>query len=158
MQLIVNVSDAKISRDPDAVITTYSLGSCIGVTLYDPALKVGGMLHYQLPAASIDTERAKANPMMYADTGMKAVLEEVEALGGQRRRLKVKIAGAAQMFDDNNVFNIGKRNHAAIRKILWQHGLFLDGEDCGGSSPRTLSLRLADGSVTVKTGGMTKPL
>jgi chemotaxis protein CheD len=56
------------------------------------------------------------------------------------------------MFDDGGVFNIGRRNHAAIRKVLWQHGLLIDGEDVGGSSPRHLYLAVADGSVTVKSG------
>jgi chemotaxis protein CheD len=69
-RIIVNVSDAKVSNKLVDVLATYSLGSCIGVCLYDPATSIGGMLHYQLPNSTIDAERAKEKPLMFADTGM----------------------------------------------------------------------------------------
>src|SRR4051794_22590625 len=123
-QVIVNISDAKVSADPEATLLTYSLGSCIGVTVYDPKVKVGGMLHFQLPTSTLDAKRAKENPLMFADTGFSALLAEVQRSGGEKKRLKVRMAGAAQMLNDVNIFDIGRRNHAAMRKILWQHGLF----------------------------------
>ena len=153
MNLVVNVSDAKHSSSEEDVIITYSLGSCIGVTMYDPVRKVGGMLHFQLPTSTMDADRAAQNPCMFADSGVLHLLKQIEARGGDRKRLKVKIAGAAQMLADTASFSIGKRNHTAVRKVLWQHGLFLDGEDVGGKSPRTLYLRIADGDVTMKTQG-----
>lgn len=158
MTIVVNISDAKISRDAQDTIVTYSLGSCIGVALYDPVAKVGGMLHFQLPTATLDTERSKQQPLMFADSGMQVLLREMEKFGGQKKRMKVKIAGAAQMWNDGNLFNIGRRNHAAIRKILWQNGMFLDGEDIGGTAPRNLYLNMADGSVVIKMQGTTKKL
>jgi len=158
VNVIVNVSDAKTSTDPGDVISTYSLGSCIGVTLYDPVTHVGGMLHFQLPTSTLDPARAKQRPLMFADTGMECLIRELEGKGAQKRRLKVKLAGAAQILDDHNLFNIGRRNHAAIRKILWQQGMFVDGEDVGGSSPRNLYLTIADGTVTVKTQGSSNNL
>ncbi|MFI5379153.1 MAG: chemotaxis protein CheD [Tepidisphaerales bacterium] len=153
MNVIVSVSDAKTSTDPGDVISTYSLGSCIGVALYDPITNVGGMLHFQLPTSTLDPARAKQHPLMFADTGMECLMHELEGKGAQKRRLKVKLAGAAQILDDHNLFNIGRRNHAAIRKVLWQHGMFVDGEDVGGSTPRNMYLNIADGVVTVKTQG-----
>ncbi|MGA2500040.1 MAG: chemotaxis protein CheD [Tepidisphaeraceae bacterium] len=153
MNVIVSVSDAKVSVDPGDVIATYSLRSCIGVSLYDPVSNVGGMLHFQLPTSTLDPVRAKQRPLMFADTGMECLIRELEARGAQKRRLKVKLAGAAQILDDHNLFNIGRRNHASIRKILWQHGMFVDGEDIGGSTPRNMYLSIADGMVTVKAQG-----
>lgn len=140
------------------VIVTYSLGSCIGVTMYDPVKKIGGMLHFQLPTSTMDTDRAAQNPCMFADTGVAYLLKQIEAKGGDRKRLKVKIAGAAQILADAAGFNIGKRNHTAVRKVLWQHGLFIDGEDVGGNAPRTVYLNIADGNVTLKTQGKTLAL
>ncbi len=151
LTIVVNMSDARVSADPRAILATYSLGSCIAVALYDPVARVGGLLHCQLPSSTLDPERAKQNPMMFADSGMQAILEELTALGAQTKRLKVKLAGAAQMLDDGGVFNIGRRNHAAIRKLLWQHGLFIDGEDVGGSKPRNVYLSLSDGAVTCRS-------
>ncbi len=152
MTVTVSISDAKVSADPSAVLATYSLGSCIGLTLYDPAVKVGGMLHYQLPTSTLDAQRAAQNPLMFADTGFAHLLGEVARHGGDKRRLKVHIAGAAQMLGDAKLFDIGRRNHAAIRKLLWQHGLFIEKEHVGGSAPRTMYLAVADGTVTLKMG------
>jgi len=151
MQVIVNVSDAKASAAERDVLVTYSLGSCVGLALYDPVIRVAGMLHYQLPSSSLDPDRARRNPMMFADTGMDWLLQQMETLGGQRRRMKVKLAGAGQILDDAGLFNIGKRNHAAIRKLLWQQGMFIDAEAIGGNSPRTMYLAVADGSVIVRS-------
>src|SRR2546421_135298 len=108
--IVVNISDAQVTADPRAVIATYSLGSCIAVALYDPQAKVGGMLHYQLPTSSLDPARAGMKPAMFADTGMKSLLAALKACGAHPKRLKVKLAGGAQMLDDNGVFNIGRRN------------------------------------------------
>jgi chemotaxis protein CheD len=156
--IVVSISEARVSKDPADQIVTYSLGSCIGVALYDPVNKCGGMLHYQLPTSTLDAARAQANPCMFADTGMKHLLGELEAMGVQKRRLKVKLAGGAEILNDNGMFSIGRRNHAAIRKILWQHGMLLDGEDVGGSSARTIYLDIADGGLTIKTNGKTTKL
>jgi chemotaxis protein CheD len=158
VNIVVSISDAKASNDAAATIVTYSLGSCIGVSVHDPVAGVGGMLHYQLPTSTMDAERARQCPTMFADTGFDFLLKEVERRGAVKKRLKVKLAGAAQMFDDKGVFNIGKRNHTAIRKILWQHGMLIDAEDIGGSTPRTVYLAVADGAVTIKAGGATKAL
>ena len=158
MPIIVNVSDARTSADQDEQIVTYSLGSCIGVTLYDPVAKCGGMLHYQLPTSTLDANRAKENPCMFADTGMAYLIRQLESIGGQKRRLKVKLAGGAEILNDAGLFSIGKRNHTAIRKILWQHGLMIEGEDVGGKEPRTLYLHIADGTAEIKTKGQTTNL
>ncbi|MEI8198401.1 MAG: chemotaxis protein CheD [Phycisphaerae bacterium] len=158
MQITVNISDAKASANPTDVLATYSLGSCIGVCLYDPVAHIAGMLHYQLPTASLDANRARDNPCMFADSGMVYLMEKITALGAQPKRIKVKIAGAAQMLNDGNLFNIGRRNHTAIRKILWQHGLFMEKEEIGGSAPRTLYMNVGDGSVLIKSNGTTSNL
>jgi chemotaxis protein CheD len=150
---VVNVSDAKTSRNPGATLLTHALGSCIGVMLYDDGARVAGMLHFQLPSATSHPDRAKENPAMFADTGMAEVLEQMHRLGASREQLRVKIAGGAEMLNDAKLFGIGRRNHAAIRKILWQRGLLMDGEDVGGSKPRTVRMRVADGTVTVKSEG-----
>ena len=158
MKIIVNISDARVSNDPNDELITYSLGSCIGVTLHDPATKIGGMLHYQLPSARMDSAKANKNPLMFADTGMKYLVDKMLALGANKKRLNIKIAGGAQVMNDAKTFQIGKRNHAAIRQILWKNGMFIDSEDIGGKNARNLSLRIADGTVEVKSQGNTKQL
>ena len=90
-RIIVDISDAKVSNDPADVLVTYSLGSCIGVCLYDRAAKVGGMLHYLLPNSAENPRRAKQRPFMYADTGMKILLEKLVSMGTNKRRMQVLI-------------------------------------------------------------------
>ena len=70
MKIIVDISDARVSKDPGDELVTYSLGSCIGVTVHDPVSKIGGMLHYQLPSGRMDSDKANKNPLMFADTAM----------------------------------------------------------------------------------------
>ena len=44
----VGMADYKVGAAPSTLIS-YGLGSCIGLSLYDPQAKVGGLLHYMLP-------------------------------------------------------------------------------------------------------------
>ncbi len=155
---IVHVSDAKVSNDPDDTLTTYSLGSCIAVCLYDSATHTGGMLHYQLPDSKMDPGRAKEKPFMFANTGMRILVEKLVSIGANKKRMQIKIAGGAAMDTGPKGFDIGKRNHLAIRKILWKNGMFIDAEDVGGFSPRNMYMNIADGAVTVRSNGLEKNL
>jgi chemotaxis protein CheD len=157
-RVVIDISDAKVSNDPDAVLTTYSLGSCIGVALFDPVAKVGGMLHYQLPASTLDKPKADRYPCMFADTGMQCLVASMAALGAVTKRIHVKLAGGATMNTGPKGFDIGKRNYLAIRKILWQSGMFIDAEDVGGGSPRNMYLNVVDGAVTIRSVGLEKTL
>ena len=155
---VVHVSDAQASRDPAEMLVTYSLGSCVGVCLYDAKARAGGMLHYQLPDSQMHPERAAEKPFMFADSGLRLLIRKLEALGARRKQLQVKIAGGATMNTGPKGFDIGKRNCLAIRKLLWKYGMFLDAEEVGGFSPRNLYLDIADGTVTMRSNGQDKEL
>lgn len=157
-RIVISVSDAKVSGNPSDVLVTYSLGSCIGVCLYDPATNVGGMLHYQLPNSKMDPDRAKSKPFMFADTGMKILVEKLVSMGAKKKRMQIRIAGGASMDTGPKGFDIGKRNHLAFRKIMWKNGMFVDSEDVGGFSPRNVYMDIADGTVTVRSNGLEKRL
>lgn len=157
-KIIVHVSDAKVSNNPDDVIVTYSLGSCIAVCLYDSATHAGGILHYQLPNSKIDPQRAKDKPYMFADTGMKIMIGKLLSFGVSKKRMQIKIAGGAEMNTGPKGFDIGKRNYLAIRKILWKNGMFIDAEDIGGYSPRNVYMNITNGATMVKSNGIEKNL
>lgn len=154
----VDIADLKVSKDPGSTLITYSLGSCIGLAIYDPVAKVGGLLHYMLPEGSISPEKAAANPAMFCDTGVPKLFKDAYALGASKARLVVKAAGGSQLLDSNGTFNIGKRNYLALRKILWKNGVLIGKEDVGGSISRTLKLDLSNGLVTLKTRTGEAPL
>ena len=157
-RILVDISDAAVSGQAGDVLATYSLGSCIGVALYDRNTHTGGLLHYQLPESKIDPEKAKNTPFMFADTGMAILIDKMVSMGVVKKRLNVRIAGGASMSAGPKGFDIGKRNYLAIRKILWKHGLFIDAEDIGGSSPRNMYLNIEDGSLTIRCIGVEKKL
>ena len=152
--ITVGISDARISTDPDAVIITHALGSCIGVTIYDPVRKMGGLLHFQLPQSKGYENSSPSTPFKYADTGFNILLDKLQSLGAHKNRVEVKIAGGAhKLSTGNDSFNIGKRNYAAIRQTLWKKGMFINAQDIGGNIPRTVYFSMADGTVTIKSQG-----
>lgn len=152
MNVTIGMCEMAVSSDPAQVLVTYSLGSCVGVSLYDPELRLGGLIHCMLPLAKTDPAKAQQRPAMFTDTGFVALLEELLSRGAKKERLIVKVAGGGAPMDSEGRFKIGERNYAVLRKLLWKNNLLIAGEDVGGTKPRTLRLRLEDGQVTVSTG------
>lgn len=130
-------------------IVTHALGSCIGLTVWDPVTKVGGMLHYML-AQSSDRAKAERSPFMYATSGIPALFREVYRLGGTKERLIVCAAGGSEILDDKVGFGIGKRNHTMMRKLFWKNGIAIHAEDTGGCHARHLTLDLETGTVSIR--------
>ena len=150
--LIVGISDCKVTRDADSVLVTYALGSCIAVAMHDPVTKASGLLHYMLPESSIDAKKAELNPFMFADTGIPRLIEAIKRAGGDGKRVVVQLTGGAQVLDSQGVFQIGKRNYLAARKILWKAGILIAGEAVGGEVSRTTRLEVATGRLWVREG------
>jgi chemotaxis protein CheD len=151
--LVVGVADMVASNDSTAELVTYSLGSCLGITLYDPGMKVGGLLHLMLPDSKIDAAKAAGVPFMFVDTGVPRLFQAVYSLGADRHRLTVKVAGGANLLDEQGVFKIGERNCKALNELLALRGYAIQARDVGGLSSRTLRLDLSTGNVTIKTPG-----
>ncbi|MFZ4441407.1 MAG: chemotaxis protein CheD [Syntrophales bacterium] len=149
--IVVGVADMKFSNNPQDVLVTYALGSCIAVVIYDPMVKVGGMLHYMLPDSSLDANKAKESPGMFADTGVKLLFKSCYTLGAEKKRIITKVAGGASILDNTNYFRIGEKNIMALRKIFWKNDVFIDCEDTGKNYNRTVRLDIADGKVHVKS-------
>jgi chemotaxis protein CheD len=153
MNLNVGVADMKVSNDPEAVLATYSLGSCIGIAIYDAVARVGGLLHYMLPESTLDPEKAKKNPCIFADTGIPALFKAAYKLGAKKQRIKVVIAGGSQILDQKGFFNIGKRNETAVRKMFHRNNVIIDYTDVGGVVNRTVKLAVDNGDVWLKVSG-----
>lgn len=153
MNLVVGVADLKISTDRADTIITYSLGSCLGVVLFDDVAGVGGMLHCMLPLSKIDANKASANPFMFVDSGMTTFLQQLFNLGAQRKSITAKVAGGSHILDTQGTFNIGERNYTVLRKILWKNDILIAAEDVGGSVPRTMSLNMNNGQTRLKVQG-----
>ena len=153
MNLVVGVAEMKVSNRATDVIVTYSLGSCVGLTLFDPVRCVGGMIHCMLPLSNIDPEKAKLKPEMFTDTGVPGLLQMLFSMGAEKKNLVAKVAGAANLLDAQNIFRIGERNYNVLKKLLEKNGIPIAGEDVGGTVARTIYLNMTTGQTTLKCCG-----
>ena len=159
MKQIIGIADMKISSNPKDLLITYALGSCLGITLYDPISKVGGLLHLMLPNSTTNPEKAVKNPYMFVDTGVPSFFKECYKRGAVRERLVVKVAGgAATQKTAIDSFKIGKRNFLMLRKLFWKNHILIESQDVGKDHSRTMSLEIATGDVIVKINNEDKLL
>jgi len=152
--ITVGISDWAMTDRVEDTIITYSLGSCLGVTVFDPQKHLGGMVHCQLPSCSTeDKTKAKLNPAMFVDTGVSLLFQKFFEAGGHKSRMIVKAAGCAAILDANGFFRIGERNVTLFRKLLWKNGILLNGSEVGGDVSRTLVLDIATGRTIIRSKG-----
>ena len=150
-KITIGIADMKMAKG-EGMLITYALGSCIGICLHDPVLKLGALIHIMLP---INMEAGRKSPMKYADTGIRETLKQMEAKGASRSRITAKIAGGAMMFKDasGSMGNIGQRNIESVRINLKKEGIRLLKEDVGGSVARTLLFDVNSGLGCVRCYG-----
>ena len=151
-KVTVGIADMKILQW-DGELITYALGSCIGICLYDPQVKLGALIHIMLP---INMEAGRKNTMKYADTGIKETINLLLGRGARKDRLVAKIAGGAKMFEvagNNNLGNIGARNIESVKMNLRKEGIRIISENVGGSVARTLSFYPATGIGEIRAYG-----
>ncbi len=150
-KIVVGISDMKISARPCDMLKTYALGTCVGISAYDPVNRIGGLLHFQLPYSRSNRKKAKSNPNMFGDTGIAELFNALFEKGAAKKNLKVTLAGGACISGSNNTSNLGKRNLLIAKKILWKNGIVIDAGDVGGSSWRNMSLDIGSGKLTIRT-------
>lgn len=153
--IVVGISDYKISTAPNT-IATYALGSCVGTSIFDEKSRVGGLSHIMLPESSMVRAQDSTNRMKFADTALSDMVEELINNGADRKNLKAKIAGGANMFgaQSNNMYgNIGDRNVESVKSALSALKIPLIAEDTGLNYGRTVFLELASGVFKVKSIG-----
>lgn len=148
--ITVGISDIKVAKDGD-ILVTYALGSCVGICLYDSVMRVAGLSHIMLPS-SIQFEARDVQKYKFADTAIECLIRRMEEMGANRRRMKAKIAGGAQMFAASNgssLANIGARNVEAVKAELRRLAIPILAEDTGKDYGRTQFLYSADGRMRI---------
>ncbi len=154
-QLHVGIGEIVISEDLTSIIVAANLGSCLGFSVYDNKRKLAGMVHCLLPLSKSDPDKAKAKPGMYVDTGVCALMSHFLDSGSNREDLVLGVAGGAAVSDSGGVFDIGKKNYVALKKMLWKNSLLLKAEHVGENYPRTVMLHVNDGTLLLKAQGET---
>jgi len=149
----VGIGEYRVVACPGRLVTL-GLGSCVGIGMWDPVAKIGGLLHIMLPNSKEFTKLNKVEK--YADLGIPMMYQEMLGLGASRYRLTAKLVGGAQMFsglDKNQLFNIGERNVKSSRLLLKDLNIAITGEDVGGNRGRTMYLDVYSGQVLIRTLG-----
>ena len=150
-RISVGIGNFGVGAAPQ-ILETFSLGSCIGIALYDPVLRMGGLAHIMLPDSKQRHSGAKESK--FADTGLSMLVKEMESRGVLKERLRAKIVGGASMFSGAVIepeMKVGQRNIAAVKNNLKSAGIPVIGEDTGGTWGRTIEFKLEKGTVIVKS-------
>ncbi len=149
-RVVIGVGDMAVSNNESVTLSTYALGSCVGVVAYDPIAKSGGILHLMLPDSTISQDKAQKQPAMFADTGMPLLFRALAGVKADRSRLRIFLAGGASVLNGADPFKIGERNNTTVQRFLKANGFSIVGQDTGGSVNRTVHLEIASGQVTLK--------
>lgn len=153
-EIIVKIADLWVDREP-AIITTHGLGSCLAIMLYDQAAKAGGLAHVMLPTPELS--RLKAQPGKCPQSAIETMLQQMEALGGQRLRIRAKLVGGSTMFAGllmnhrEGGTNIGQRNAQEAKRVLAALNIPIIAEDIGGDYGRSVEFMLSSGTVLVRS-------
>ncbi len=150
-RVVIGVGDMAVSNNTQVTLSTYALGSCIGVVVYDPVVRVGGILHMMLPESSISPDKAALQPAMFADTGLPLFFRSLHGLKAERKRLRIIVAGGACVLTSHDAFKIGERNTKATMDYLAVNGYRLRQGITGGTTNRTVHLEIGGGTMTLKT-------
>lgn len=148
-RVIVGISDLAVTNSPSVVLSTYALGSCVGVVALAPKVRTAGLLHAMLPKMGTKANRQNT-PLMFVDTGMQQMLKELSSFGIGKSMLKIAIIGGASVNSGGDFFEIGSNNVKATKEFCRANGLRIAYEDTGGKVNRTVHLKLTDFTLQIK--------
>ncbi len=150
-RVVVGVGDMGVSNNPQITLSTYALGSCVAVVVYDPVARAGGLLHLMLPDSSISPVKAQNQPAMFADTGLPLLFRSLQGVRADPGRMHLFLAGGANVLCDADMFRIGERNIQACDDYLGRQGFTVRRSSLRGTINRTVHLNIATGDITLKT-------
>jgi chemotaxis protein CheD len=153
--IVVGLGEIKLSNSATDVLVAYGLGSCLGISMYDPVAHIAGMVHAVLPSCDTEGEKTEACAK-YVCCGIDVLLQKMTQAGAARNRLVVRMAGGANMLSTTNfsdVMNIGQRNIESARRKLSELKFSVAGEEVGGNTGRTVRFYVADGRMAIRMMG-----
>lgn len=151
-RVVIGIGEFAVTTSAEAEIVTHALGSCVAVCLWDSVTHVAGMLHFLLPEANLNPERAQRQPATFADSGIPLLFQAAYRAGAMKSRLRVHLLGGAAITGGPGGLDVGRRNGLIAKKLLWQNGVLATAESLGGTDSRTVSLSAANGRVVVTRG------
>lgn len=152
---VVGMGEIYVAEQPGHVLVTLGLGSCVCIAAYDSVRVIAGMVHVVQPSSA--TARGPGCPGRFADTAVPALLAQMASAGADPRRLRIAVAGGAEVFSfagaGNGLIRVAENNIAAVQEALRIVRLPVVASDLGGKHGRTVRLFVADGRLTVRVAG-----
>lgn len=150
-RVVIGVGEVAVSNNPAVTLSTYALGSCVGIVAYDPQAVVGGILHLMLPDSTVSPDKACAQPAMFANTGIPLFFRSLRGLRADLARVRIFVTGGASVLGGHDAFKIGARNLLAAEAFLAHEGFTFDHGATGGTINRTVHLAVGTGDLTLRT-------
>jgi len=148
-RVVVGVGDMSISNTKNVILSTFALGSCVGIVAYDPVSGVAGLLHVMLPSSSVAAEKSKRQPFLFADSGVEKFVSMLKTMGADLRHLRCVIAGGASVMSSSDTFKIGEKNAIAVKQKLSASGIRVSSEYLGGFTNRSLHLDVMEETLLI---------
>jgi chemotaxis protein CheD len=148
----VGLGEMQVSADAGIVLACLGLGSCIGISAYDPVAHVGAMAHVVLPQGN-DADCLRV-PARYANSVLPFLVKQMEKKGALKKRLVLKIAGGAKIINNvpsKSLLDIGDRNVSALRSAAAENKMEIRAEDLMGRLGRSMWLHIDTGVTQVRT-------
>lgn len=127
------------------------LGSCVSVTLWHPARRIGAMSHFLVASRA-----RKPNQDLDARYGEEAIAQMLRSLhhqGVEPTECEAKLFGGGDMFalhGKPGQTSIGRRNGLAAHALLGQLGIRVCAEHLYGQGHRQITFHLDTGAVWVR--------
>lgn len=149
---IIAIGNLYVTKNVREILKAVRVSSSIVVVVYDSESNIGGMAHMALPDSNVI-----ANPgdsmLKYVDQALPQFIEELDKNGMVKNTARVRIVGGSQLFNfgggGGNILNIGTRNAITARTILTRQGIPVEKTETGGNKPRTVTLDMSTGYVSV---------
>ncbi|MCA9061696.1 MAG: hypothetical protein KDA96_01475 [Planctomycetaceae bacterium] len=138
------VGEVAASQEPTEISTT--LGSCIATCLYDEQSGIGGMNHFALPSGNSNSR----NSASFGIHAMELLINRIMTLGGDRRHLKAKVFGGANVCDLGTGQSVGLKNAAFVKGFLQTEGIPIEAEYLGGTCGIQVQFNTATGKARVR--------
>ncbi len=151
MKRVVGIGECIISDNPDDILVTYALASCVAVTVYSTAKKVSGMVHIVLPSPEENREN-RIGPYYYAITGVPLMITRLcSEFGCLKSELSTRLFGGADSIREKDFFRLGRKNIMMVKDVLSNMSLKYDATETGGFISRTLEMNVSTGKILINT-------
>lgn len=153
-QIFLRPGELLFCGEPSIVTTL--LGSCVAVTMFSPARKIGAICHALLPQPGRNEPGRNGAPdgYHYVSLAIPAMLDKFRLYKIRGSELEIKLFGGASVLgprlDENLETSIGALNVRLAKRLLAEANLRILRSHVGGGTGRKLLFNTDTGEVLLK--------